>query len=155
MLGNVIWWAGYLVVAIWLQRFIPGLDALIPGFLVCLQERNRQQTATILLISVIIQEGAGTLPFGLSLLWHGVVVALYYIGIRLFISSGSAFTLLLSFSLALSRALFMLVMDFLQPLPMDLWTLSRVVALQLLFTPLLWILARRSREKRSNNAHHR
>ena len=154
MWGNVLWWTGYLVAAVWLQRFFPGLDALIPAFLVCLQERNRQQLAVILLFSVLIQEGAGTFPFGLSLLWHGAVVALYCMGIWLFMSGGGVFMLLLSSSLGVSRGFFALLMDSLRHVPSDMWSIGRISALQAFFTLLLWTLAKRSRDGRSEDAHH-
>ncbi|MCL1915721.1 MAG: hypothetical protein FWG17_03295 [Desulfovibrionaceae bacterium] len=152
MLGNVLWWIGYMVAGIWLQKFFPGLDALIPGFIICLHEKNRQQTAVIVLLSVIIQEGAGTLPFGLSILWHGVVLLLYYMGVWLFMSGNLVFIALLSLSLGLGRLGFMLLMDFLRGASMTPQGMLWIFLLQTFFTPLLWWAAQKSRSVRFGDA---
>ena len=149
---NLLWWIVYIVVAVWLQKFIPGLDALVPGLIVCLQEKNRQQTVLFLLFCIIMQEGTGTLPFGASIIWYGFVFACFHIGGRFFMAGNQGFVFLLSVALAAGRGVLFMGMGELQQLPLDTQSLVPQCLGQAFFTPIIWLLAGMSRRKRQLQA---
>lgn len=144
---NFLWWAGYVVVAVWLQRLAPGLDAMAPGLLVCMKEKSRQQLVIFLAVCVLLQEGCGTLPFGSSIVWYGFVFACYYIGSWFFLVDSRIFMLLLSIALGVGRAAAFYGVGLLQQQPLDSGVLIAPALAQALFTPLLWGLASVSRAK--------
>jgi hypothetical protein len=144
---NFIWWIFYIVIAIWLQKFAPGLDALVPGLIICLQEHNKQQTFLFLLICVVFQEGCGTLPFGASIIWYGLVFSFFYVGGWFFLAENQFFILLLSVTLGLGRLGMFLGMGALQPLPLDTQALLGQCVIQAVFTPIIWALSGYSRHK--------
>ncbi|MDL2306793.1 hypothetical protein LJC48_02005 [Desulfovibrio sp. OttesenSCG-928-C06] len=144
---NLVWWIVYIVVAVWLQKFIPGLDALVPGLIVCLQEKNRQQTFLFLLFCVVLQEGTGTLPFGASIIWYGFVFTCFYAGGWFFMAGNQGFVFLLSVALAAGRGLLFIGMSELQQLPLDTQVVVPQCLAQVFFTPIIWLLSGASRRK--------
>lgn len=145
--GNILWWILYLVAGIWLQKLVPGIDALVPALIICLQERNRQQTVLFLIICIVVQEGTGTLPVGASVIWYSTVIACYYIGGWVFMSGNLMFIIVLSLSMGVSRGFIFWGMSLLQPLPLDINPLISANLLQILCTPVIWALALWSRRK--------
>jgi hypothetical protein len=81
---NVFWWAGFLFPAVALQRVFPGVDFLLAGFLLTLQERRHLDLIWVLPLLVILQEGMGTREFGVVLLWYVVVAVVFLLGRWLF-----------------------------------------------------------------------
>ena len=144
---NLAWWMVYLIAAIWLQKLVPGFDAMIPGLVLCLQERQRQQTLLVLLLSMFLQEGTGTLPFGASIMWYGFVFASFYVGGWFFMAENNLFIIILSMSLAVGRVLLFIGMGELQPLPLDTQALLGQCIAQAVLTPLLWLFAGFTRER--------
>ena len=151
--ANLLWWGAYIVVALWLQKLLPGLDALVPALIICLQDENKQQTAVFLFICIMIQEGAGTLPFGGSIVWYSSAIAAYYIGGRFFMGGNFMFIVVLSIAMGASRALIFAGMGLLQPLPLDYQVMHRSYILQILLTPLIWYLAKKTRDSMVRNAY--
>lgn len=151
--ANLLWWCGYIFVAIWLQKLLPGLDALVPALIICLQDGNKQQTSIFLLLCIIIQEGAGTLPFGGSIIWYSTVIAAYYVGGKFFMGGNIMFIIVLSVAMGISRALIFWGMGLLQPLPLDYQIVHRTYVLQILLTPLIWGIAQRVRNTMVQNAY--
>lgn len=151
--SNLFWWVGYIIVAILLQRLVPGLDALVPALIICLQDDNKQQTTIFLVICMIIQEGTGTLPFGASLIWYCTVVATYYIGGWFFVGESIMFILVLSISMGVSRALIFIGMGLLQPLPLDYQSMYPTYILQVLLTPIIWGIGSKTRIMMVKNAY--
>lgn len=143
--SNLLWWTGYIVAAIWLQKLVPGLDALVPALIICLQDRNKQQTVLFLLVCMFIQEGTGTLPFGASIIWYSTVVAAYYAGGWVFMGGNLLFVMVLSLAMGVSRAIIFFGMGLLQPLPLDYRATYSIYVLQVLLTPIIWLLAVRVR----------
>lgn len=144
---NFIWWAVFVVMAIWLQRLVPGLDALVPGLVICMKEKSQQQTVIFLIVCVFFQEGCGTLPFGSSIIWYGFVFACYYIGSWFFLVDSRIFMLLLSVALGVGRAAAFYGVGLLQAQPLDTSILAAPALAQALLTPLIWGLASVSRAK--------
>lgn len=73
---SVFLWLGYLVTGIWAQELTGGFDFLAPGLLVCLQFRQWWTLAWMTGLLALVQEGLGSLAFG--------VVILFYVGMFLF-----------------------------------------------------------------------
>ncbi|MDR1124819.1 MAG: hypothetical protein LBM64_01985 [Deltaproteobacteria bacterium] len=144
---NFIWWAVYVVIAIWLQRLVPGLDALVPGLIICMKEKSQQQTVLFLIVCVLFQEGCGTLPFGSSIVWYGFAFACYYIGSWFFLVESRIFILLLSAALGVGRAAAFYGVGQLQTLQLDTSVLAAPALAQAMLTPLILWLASVSRAK--------
>lgn len=152
-LSNLLWWGAYVAAAIWLQKLVPGLDALVPALIICLQDGSKQQTSVFLVLCMVVQEGTGTLPFGASIIWYSVVIATYYIGGWFFMGSSAMFIMLLSLAMGVSRALIFFGMGLLQPLPLDYPAMYRTYVLQVLLTPVIWALAVKTRTYAVKNAY--
>ncbi|MDL2314006.1 hypothetical protein LJC36_03390 [Desulfovibrio sp. OttesenSCG-928-C14] len=150
---NVAWWLAYIIAAIWLQKFLPGVDALVPGLLICFQENSKRQTIIFLLFCMLIQEGTGTLPFGPSILWYGYVFACFHAGGLFFLPSGNSFILGISTALCVGRACLFMIMGELQSTPLDAQDILFQCFGQAVITPLGWILAGKTRNKVLKNAH--
>ncbi|SKA89553.1 hypothetical protein SAMN02745704_02153 [Paucidesulfovibrio gracilis DSM 16080] len=84
MLG-LIWWLLYCLVAVWLQYFFPGLDFIVPGVVVSLQEENWWRSSAWLVgFAVLLQDGMGGLGFGYGLAWYGLILLVFELGRRFF-----------------------------------------------------------------------
>lgn len=142
---NLLWWAGYIIAALWLQKLLPGLDALVPALIICLQDENKQQTAVFLIVCMAIQEGTGTLPFGASIVWYSIVIATYYVGGWFFMGGNLMFIVVLSVAMGVSRAVIFFGMGLLQPLSLDYASMYSVYVMQVLLTPLIWALGSKTR----------
>lgn len=86
-----LWWFLFTVAAIWAQRFVPGIDFLAPGIIICLQLDRPRQAFWLALIWILLQEGMGSMSFGAGLLWYGAMVLLYFLGRWLFESRNLLF----------------------------------------------------------------
>lgn len=150
---SVIWWLGYFVLALWLQKFVPGVDALAAGVILCLQRGSNQQVAIFCFIAMIVQEGTGTLPFGSSILWYGFIILCYYLGIWFFMGKNLVFICMLSLGLGLGRICIIAGMDMLQHFPFDNRQLLFEAVAQTLLTPMLWWFAVNTRNRFVYDAH--
>lgn len=144
---NVLWWSLYCVLAVWMQLHFPGIDALLPGLLISLQEKRWRQTIWIALTCVLIQEGTGTLAFGATILWYGGLILLFHGGRWFFVTNSLFFVVLLSGALGLFNVVVLLSLTTLQKLafPFDL-VLEQSLA-QALIIPPLWGIAMLTRKK--------
>lgn len=141
------WWATYIMGALILQRQIPGVDALAPGFLLSLQERKNWQSFWIFLLFVLIQEGVGSSGFGAGILWYGGQIVLFRLSQRLFVFENILFVFLLSAALGVYHAVLTLFMCAVQKVSVDPAMLARESVLQALLIPAIWGLACLSRPK--------
>ncbi|MDR2726493.1 MAG: hypothetical protein LBC10_00690 [Deltaproteobacteria bacterium] len=138
---NILWWMGFFYAGICVQSALPGLDALVIGLLLALRERKALQIAWLLPALVLVQEGGGTLDFGASILWYLAVVALFFIGHKLFEVENLLFMFLLSACLGLAHMGIIRLMAALQNAPVDEAALLDEGILQALFIPFGWHLA--------------
>lgn len=149
LLLECLWWLGFFTAAIWLQRFLPGLDVLIAGLLVPLRERKWPQLLWLLPLLVCLQEGMGSCPFGSSVAWYTVVILLFVAVRRLFDVDTFLFIFLLSLGLGLCSFALSWLLAPLHMLHMDMQvTLDRSI-LQALFLPVAWSVVIWSRRWRS------
>ncbi len=149
---NLLWWFGYLIVGLWLQLKLPGLDALLPGFLVALQEKRWQQTTWFLLVCLLIQEGTGTLSFGSSVLWYGGVILLFHIGVWFFVTNSLFFIVLLSGGIGVLYAVLQYALGSLQNMTLPLERIIEQAFAQAMLIPPLWGIAYLTRKKAIRHA---
>ena len=88
------WWLCYAFVGIALQALMPGLDFLLPGFILALQERRISQVLAVGAFFVLVQEGMGSMAFGGTLLWYALAAIAFYVGCGLLQGTGFLFVTL-------------------------------------------------------------
>lgn len=115
-----LWWAGFTVIAVWLEYFFPGICFLAPGLIVCLQEDKTKYAGWLLLVWILIQEGAGGLSFGFSILWFAGIVICYYVGRWLFQAKSILFMCLMGIAAGVLHYVLVLTMVLLQDKVMDM-----------------------------------
>lgn len=95
-----VWWSAYLAVAIWAQELSGGLDFLSPGLLICLQSGRYWTAAWVAALWVLVQEGVGSLVFGVVVLFYAGMIALFLLSKWLLEPGNPLFILLFSLVLA-------------------------------------------------------
>jgi hypothetical protein len=135
------WWFAYISGALLVQRFIPGADALVPGFLISLQEQDRQQCFWLFILFTLIQEGTGSLLFGTAALWYGGQVLLFHIGSAIFVKDNIIFIVMYSGCLGFYHFLLTWFMCAVQAVHVDFEALLRESVIQTLIIPLIWAIA--------------
>jgi hypothetical protein len=144
--ANAAWWAVYACMGVGLQILFPGLDFLLPGFILAIQERDTPQTVWIAAFFLLLQEGMGNMAFGGSLLWYMVAVVSFFLGYSLFEVESFLFIFLLSGWLGGAHFVVCLVMAGLQDIPVNAGVLMEESVIQALVTPFAWRLARLTRK---------
>ena len=142
---NVVWWVGFLFPAVALQRFFPGVDFLLAGFLLTLQERRYFDLLWVLPLLVILQEGMGTREFGLVLLWYVVVTVVFLLGRWLFDIENFLYAFLFSSCLAACYFAVAFLMSPLYAVPVDTQMLLDECVYLALLLPVFWKLAQTTR----------
>ncbi|MDR2161191.1 MAG: hypothetical protein LBO77_03515 [Desulfovibrio sp.] len=150
---RLLWWTGYVIAGLLLQRQFPGLDALAPGFLLALQERKTIQTLWLFLLFTLIQEGTGSLHFGMGMIWYGGQMVLFRLGSRLFVADNIIFVVLFSASLGVCYGVLFWLICALHDIPSDYAELFRLSLLQAAAIPIVWGLARICRPRTAAHAH--
>lgn len=145
---NVLWWLSFTLISIWLQDFFPGVDFLVVGLVVSLQEERPVQSFWLLLAFIILQEGAGTLAFGSSLLWYAMAILLFGIGRWMFQAQNFFFIILLGASLGATHFLLIPMMAYLQEFSVDRTVLFNECLNQALTFPFAWIVVYKLRSKK-------
>ena len=143
---NAAFWLLYLVAGVWVQRFVPGVDVLAPGILVSLQEKRAAQTLWLLLILILIQEGAGSFAFGAAILWYTGMLILYFVGRWMFEAENFLFILLLGLCLGGAHLTLINAMQTLQELGEIRKNLPMESLVQIFVFPLVWLLVRHLRK---------
>ncbi len=139
--GEFCWWALFLPAALWVQSLVPGLDVLIVGVIILMQERRWKALGWLLLFCVLVQEGTGTLSFGASVLWYTATLLLFVLGRSWFEGRNFPFVLLLSLMLCPVGMGIMSMLTSLQHMRMDPHILLGHGIVQTLFLPVAWLLA--------------
>ncbi|MFV0421491.1 hypothetical protein [Oleidesulfovibrio sp.] len=139
---NVIWWFFYSIAAIWAQKFVPGIDFLLPGLIIALQEQRSVQTFWLVIFFSLIQEGCGTMSFGPAVAQYLITIVLFQAGRWLFEAHNISFVLLLSATLGLVHYGIIRIMAMLQDIPLLLQPLIHESIIQALVIPVCWLLVR-------------
>ncbi len=153
-LRKSLWWAAYIVGALLVQRQIPGVDALTPGFLISLQEKRFSQSFWLFVIFTLIQEGTGSLMFGGAFLWYGGQIFLFHMSARLFVADNLLFVAMLSTSLGVYRGVLTWFLCILQNIPVVYPQLVQDCLTQTLIIPVVWGLAYLARGKAARHHAH-
>ncbi len=138
VLLNISWWGIYIVAAVFLQCFTVGVDFLLPGIIVALQERRPLQFLAVFLAFVLIQEGIGTMPFGNVFLWYLLTIVFFYAWQWFFEVESFTFILLLSIALAVSHYFIVSVLANIQDIYIDYKALQDESFYQMFLTPIIW-----------------
>lgn len=144
---NVFWWTGFIFCAVALQSLMPGLDFLLPGILLSLQERRHEQTFILCVSFILLQEGMGSIAFGSTLLLYSIAVLLYSCGCSLFHGRSFLFMVLLGAALSPVRFLISRLMAELQFIPWEEESLIDVCLVQAALTPAVCFAASRLRRR--------
>jgi hypothetical protein len=137
----------YFIAGVWLQLRFPGVDALLPGLLIALQEKRWQQIAWVGFFCVLIQEGAGSLEFGASVLWYGGLILLFLGGRWFFVVNSLFFVVLLSGAMGVYTVVVMMSLASLQELAFPFTRLLEQGIAQAMIIPPLWGIAVMMRKK--------
>lgn len=133
------WWVAFIVLSIIVQALAPGLDALVVGVILLLQERNYKTLGWLLPVFIILQEGMGTRSFGGVLLWYLIVIASFRIGRWLFEVGNFVFIVLLSTCLGGAYFGLAWLLAPLQATPsFDANAMRDISLLQAVYMPLAW-----------------
>ncbi|MDR0466112.1 MAG: hypothetical protein LBH94_02005 [Deltaproteobacteria bacterium] len=142
---SAFWWIGFLFPALTLQRFFPGVDFLLAGLLITLQERRYTELILVLPLMVILQEGMGTRAFGVMLLWYLAVGAVFLLGRWLFDVENFLYMFLFSSCLATCYFAVSFLMSPLYAMPVDVHRLLDESVHLALLLPVFWKLAQFTR----------
>ncbi len=112
--SKILFWTMFTLGGIWLQSFMPGVDFLAPGLILCLQEEKARTTAILGFVWLFIQEGTGSLAFGTAVAWYGVLTILFFFGHWLFEARNFVFMIILGACLGVLHFGLMNVMTQLQ-----------------------------------------
>lgn len=151
-LYNFLWWTIFIICGIWAQYFVRGVDFLMIGLVLSLQEGRPAQTAWLLAIFVLIQEGIGSLSFGSSLLWYAMLVVLYSLGRWLFQAKNMIFMVLMGACMGVWHYLLIFIMSSLQDAVVSHDRLFFESVLQALLFPIGWAVANALRSRRESDA---
>jgi hypothetical protein len=136
----LLWWGMFTVAGVWLQNLVPGVDFLMPGIVICLQENLLVWGGWLVLLWILLQEGTGSLAFGAALLCYGGLVG-FYIGLRCYFEPENiVFIVLLSTLLAFWHFILGIGLASLQDLSISSSTLLKESMVQLAVFPAVWLL---------------
>ena len=150
---NIAWWLAFFLAAVYAQTILSGIDFLLIGVIIALQERRPVQLAWVILAAILLQEGVGTLPFGSALLLYTFAILAFYGGRVLFEAENFFFIFLFSALLGLLHFVFTFAIAELHNLRIDDYRLGVESAIQALLIPPLWRLVYflRGKEKEDEN----
>ena len=137
----IFWWAGYTILGIWAQRFVPGVDFLAPGIVLSMQEEAGHRTIWLAVIWILLQEGMGNLPFGYGLAWYGSLALFYIMGRWLFEARSILFMCLLGLGLGLFHPLLMYSLGSLAKMAVPFNAAVVEGVIQACVFPVVWVLA--------------
>jgi len=146
---NIAWWLLFFPVAITIQRYIPGLDALLIGLIIVLQEARYKDLIWLLPAIIILQEGMGSREFGGTIAWYSIVMIFFIAGHWLFEVRNLFFVFSLSVFLGIAYFILAYTLAPLQELDLEYQNILIISLYQAIFIPLAWWVASLSR--RSTN----
>lgn len=138
---NIIWWAAFLCCGLIMESLLPGIDILLIGLIIALQEGKLSQIFWVFLAVILLQEGIGALPFGASILSYSLLVLIFYGGRALLEQENILFVLLVAVSAGVGHYIFTQAMAALQGISLPGGSLALESLTQALILPPLWILA--------------
>lgn len=137
-LANIAWWLCFLYFAICIQAIAPGLDVLVVGLIILMQDEDYKSILWLAPIFCLLQEGMGTRPFGSTIIWYGAVIGIFILGRWLFEARNFVFVFLLSASLGGTYFLVAWVTSPLQNIPFSFSDTVDKSLTQAIFMPFAW-----------------
>ncbi len=146
-LVNGMWWLVFMLLAIIGQMIFSGLDFLIIGFIILLQEQDLKQFLIIAPILFFLHEGISTFLFGSTILWY--ITAFTFLIIARFIFEVENFLFMFLFSSAICFAQVGLLgfMARLEGIDYHLNYVLDLSVLQALTMPIIWYILKLIRPK--------
>lgn len=135
---QICWWLCFIVMAICVQSLAPGLDALVVGLVVMLQEEDYRDMLWLLPLFILLQEGMGSRPFGSVIVWYSATIVMFRIGRWLFDTKSFLFMFLLSACLGCVYFTVAWLMAPLQNLTFNVEDTLNKSLVQALFLPFAW-----------------
>ncbi len=139
----ICWWAGYTVLGIWAQWFVPGVDFFASGIVLSLQEQPTYRTLGLAILWILLQEGMGNLPFGYGVAWYGLLLILFIVGRWLFEARSFLFICLLGMGLGVLHPLLVYGLGSLANMTMPMQSAIMEGMMQAVVLPLVWLPASR------------
>lgn len=141
-LKNAAWWLCFTICAICVQALIPGLDAMVVGIIILLQEDDYRDMVWLAPLFLLLQEGMGTRPFGGIVVWYATVAIIFKIGRWLFQTENALFMFLLSTCTGAAYYCLSWLLDPLQNLPFNMERTLEKSLLEAIAIPPLWWIAK-------------
>ncbi len=144
------WWVCFMILAICAQALVPGVDVLVVGLIILLQEKDWRGMLWLLPLFILLQEGMGTRPFGSIIVWYAATVVIFKLGRWLFETENFLFIFLLSACLGATYYGVVWLMAPLDNLPFNVEDTLDKSLLQAIFMPFAWrmlMATRRSRQE--------
>lgn len=138
---NVVWWASFFPLAITIQLYLPGLDALVIGLIIVLQERRYKDVFWLFPLLILLQEGMGSREFGGAIIWYMLTIIFFNIGRWLFEVENVLFICLLALCLGASHFAIVYFMAPLQNITVNIQDLADECLIQAIFISVAWWLA--------------
>lgn len=138
--SNVFWWLCFILLAICAQALAPGLDVLVVGLIILLQEKDWRGMLWLLPLFILLQEGMGTRPFGATIVWYASAIVIFRLGRWLFETENFLFIFLLSACLGAAYYGVAWLMAPLQNLAFNVDDTLEKGLLQAIFMPFAWRL---------------
>lgn len=135
---NAVFWICFIIFAICVQAFAPGLDVLVVGLIILLQEEDYRGMIWLLPLFVLLQEGMGTRPFGAIIIWYAAVIMLFKLGRWLFNTKNFVFIFILSACLGGTYFAIAWLMAPLQNLAFNVSDTLDKSLVQAVFLPFAW-----------------
>ncbi len=135
---NLLWWFMSSAAAVVMQAVFPGLDFMLPLFLLAVQEKKLIQTCCAGVWFILLQEGMGCLAFGGTAALYALTVILFFSGSRLFQGRNLLFVVLLGIVLAWTHYALYVLLCRLQDFPYDPDVLAAECIGQMFVTPFVW-----------------
>ncbi len=137
-LHNTLWWALFFCICVSIQNLISGIDVLVIGLLISMQEKNFIQIAWVLPLIILIQEGSGSMLFGASIVWYFCVILIFVIGRFLFEVENTFFMFMVSTCMGVAHVAIIHFFAMLQDAQIDLPRLVDEGILQVIIITLAW-----------------
>jgi len=144
---NLIWWIAYTAVGIYLQCIIEGVDFLLPGLLIALQENNKTQLCWLVVIYIFIQEGLGSLDFGGMALWYISILSIASYIYKIFHYRMILYLPVISLFASISHYFIIMYLCLLQNIALNTSLLIQDCIMQALILPIMWIITLLLRRK--------
>lgn len=138
VLMQIAYWCFFIILSLFLQFFISGIDVMVVGLLISLPERKFFQTAIMFCIFICIQEATGILTFGLLLLEYSLVVVAFFLGRIIFAVGTFSFVLLLSLFISVIHFILIQIFSAVQGLYVEQTVLLYNALIECVIVPIIW-----------------